>query len=313
MSMPANVRDARGAGFQNPAPAPEFRPLFRGETVAVFDWRCPGCDTAGSDGESLDADEIVVVRRGTFVREADGAARLVTAGTLTFAAAGEVHRYRHPVPGGDRCSVFRASPNALRQLLGELDPAQRDRERLRFPLVQAPLSGREYLLHRLVVRAARGADPLEWEETALAFLHGALAYACGRREEKGQPLSGSASRRATEYAAAVEELLARRFALRLTLPEVGRAVGCSPFHVSRMVKAATGLPIHRLLLRHRLREALERVLDSRESLSAIAYATGFSSHSHLTDSFRREFGCPPSGVRRRTVARSSVREARSPD
>ena len=116
-----------------------------------------------------------------------------------------------------------------------------------------------------------------------------------------------------EYAAAVEELLARRFALRLTLPEVGRAVGCSPFHVSRMVKAATGLPIHRLLLRHRLRAALDRVLDSRESLSAIAYATGFSSHSHLTDSFRQEFGCSPSRLRRRTVAGSLGQRARALD
>jgi len=30
----------------------------------------------------------------------------------------------------------------------------------------------------------------------------------------------------------------------------------------------------------------------------VAYASGFSSHSHLTDAFRREFGCSPSRIRR---------------
>lgn len=68
------------------------------------------------------------------------------------------------------------------------------------------------------------------------------------------------------------------------------------------VAAVTGLPLHRLVVRHRLRQALERVLDTRESLSAIAFSTGFSSHSHLTDAFRREFGCTPAVIRRRSPA-----------
>jgi AraC-like DNA-binding protein len=299
--MPGNLRGAAPSGFQNPAVGPTFRPLFRGETVEVFDWRCPGCDTGGGSPEQLDAYEIVFVRRGTFVREVNGAARLITAGTLTFAAAGEAHRYRHPVPGGDRCSVFRGSVATVKEILGDLDPAQRDGDRPRFPLSDVPVEGDAYLLHRLILRAAvTGADPVEWEERALLFLQRTLRSAFARlgRGGRTRPAAVGPPGRAMDVVAAVEELLARQFASRLTLPDIGRAVGRSPFHLSRTVRAATGLPIHRLLLRHRLRAALERVLDSREHLSAIAYATGFSSHSHLSDSFRREYGCSPSAVRR---------------
>jgi AraC-like DNA-binding protein len=149
--------------------------------------------------------------------------------------------------------------------------------------------------------ATTGADPVEQEESAIWFLYAALAYARARRSGgagRTPRLTGAAWTRALEYTARVDEVVSREFQARLTLSQIGRAVHCSPFHLSRLVTSVTGLPIHRLLVRHRLRQALERVLDSRESLSAIAFSTGFSSHSHLTDAFRREFGCTPGRIRR---------------
>ena len=300
--MPGNVGKAASPRFQNPA---SFRPLFRGDAVGIFDWRCSGRDTPAHEEECNDAYEIVVVREGAFVREVDGAPAFVAAGTAMFAAPGEVHRIRHPVPGGDACSVFRASVESIREILGALDRSQRDAENPRFPLLQAPLEGRDHLLHRLAVSAATGADPVEQEEWALWFLHTTLAYACARTDGgagRTPRLTGAAWTRALEYTARVHEVVGREFQERLTLARIGRAVHCSPFHLTRVVAAVTGLPIHRLLVRHRLRQALERVLDTREGLSAIAYSTGFSSHGHLTDAFHREFGCTPAMFRRHSPA-----------
>jgi AraC-like DNA-binding protein len=292
--------------MQPPVSPPTFRPLFRGDAVGLFDWRCSGRDTPVHEEEYNKAYEIVVVREGAFVREVDGTPAFVGAGTLTFAAPGEVHRIRHPVPGGDACSVFQASVESIREILGALDPSQGDAENPRFPLLQAPLGGREHLLHRLAMRAAAtGADPLEQEEWTLWFLHAALAYAhAGSDGGAGRTprLTGTASTRALEYTARVHEVVRRGFQEPLTLAGIGRAVHCSPFHLTRLVATVTGLPLHRLVVRYRLRQALERVLDSRESLSAIAFSTGFSSHSHLTDAFRREFGCTPAIIRRRSPA-----------
>jgi AraC-like DNA-binding protein len=283
MAMPANLPSAARPRFQNPA-RPTFTPLLRAESVTVYDWQCPGCD---APEEYNDACEVVVARRGAFVREVDGSPAFITAGTMMFANAGEVHRIRHPVPGGDACSVFRGSLETLQEMLGTEEP--------RFPLRQVAIGGREYLLHRLATRAARaGADQVEQEELALWFLHEAVALV---RQGAGGT-AGRRDRKALDYAAGAEEVIRDGYLRRLTLTEIGRAVGCSPFHLSRTVRAVTGLSIHRILLRYRLRHALELVLDSPAGLSEVAYASGFSSHSHLTDAFRREFGCSPSGVRR---------------
>lgn len=306
MAMSDKMRTAPGARFQNRAPGPTFRPMFTGEAVAVYDWHCPGCDAPEHAEEYNDSYEVVVVRRGAFVREVNESPAFISAGTLMFASAGEVHRISHPVPGGDACSVFRGSVPTLREIMDLLEPGAWDRQEPRFPLRQAAIGGREYLLHRLAMRAAAaGTDAVEQEESALWFLHAALAFAWGRRHGGTAPAPGlgrAARRRALEYAAGAEDVVRRGYAARLTLVEIGRAVGCSPFHLSRMVRAVTGLSIHRILLRYRLRHALELILDSRAGLSAIAFATGFSSHAHLTDAFRREFGCSPDRVRRRSPA-----------
>jgi AraC family transcriptional regulator len=319
MAMPEKMQPTADPRFQNPAPRPAFRPLFKGDAVAVFDWQCPGCDGPRHAEEYNDAYEVVVVRHGAFVREVNGSPAFITAGTLMFATAGEVHRISHPVPGGDACSVFRGSVETLREMLGELEPGERERDEPRFPLRHAAIGGREYLLHRLAMRAAvAGADLVEQEESALCFLSAALAFARARhhRGHAHAPWLGRAAwRRALERAAGVEDVIRRSYATPLTLAEIGRGVGCSPFHLSRAVRAVTGLSIHGVLVRYRLRHALELVLDSRASLSDVAYSTGFSSHSHLSDTFRRQFGCSPDQARRRSSAqiRTMLRRSSTTD
>ncbi|MGH8572177.1 MAG: helix-turn-helix transcriptional regulator, partial [Gammaproteobacteria bacterium] len=101
----------------------------------------------------------------------------------------------------------------------------------------------------------------------------------------------------------VSEVVAARYREPLTLAEVGRAVDCSPFHLSRLVTAVTGVSIHRMIVRRRLRDAVEWLLETRRSVSFIAHAVGFGSHSRLTEAFRREYGMPPSAVRQALTAR----------
>jgi AraC-like DNA-binding protein len=76
-------------------------------------------------------------------------------------------------------------------------------------------------------------------------------------------------------------------------------VGCSPFHLTRIVAAREGVGVYGLALQRRLRAALEPVLEGRESIGRIAVDAGFASHSHFDDAFRREFGCAPGTLRRR--------------
>lgn len=264
--------------------------------VRIVDWRCPGHDTARGEEELAPTCEVVVPRRGAYLREIHGTEGWLDPGTVSFAHAGERYRVRHPSPGGDRCTVFELPEPTVRELVGPEG---------RFPVPQASLDGRAYLLHRLALAASRRrythpAAGLAAEEYAGAFLHAATA-GFGVRVTRPACGGGPVMR--------ARALVAARYREPLTLGDIAQACGCSAFHLSRRFTRTFGIPIWRLVLRLRLREALEQMLENREGLSRIALGAGFASQSHFGDAFRREFGHAPGRVRR--LAAPAVRELRT--
>jgi AraC-like DNA-binding protein len=292
---------ARPAAGLEPPAGPLVRPRFAGAAVTVYEWRCTGRQHDSSRDEWSDAHEVVVPRRGAFVFQVEGRRVFADPTSAAFLHPDEAYRVRHPVPGGDAGSVFRLAPSGVAALVAEHDPSAAEHEWVRFPASGTPLDGRGYLLHRRAMRALddAGTSSVEAEERAVAFVREAVAQACRRRAGVGRGRGpATRNRHAAEYARRVQEVLAARYREPLTLTEVARAVEASPFHLSRLVTAATGVPIHRMLVRFRLREALEQLLETRESIAFVALSAGFASHSHLTDAFRREYGVSPSEVRR---------------
>jgi AraC-like DNA-binding protein len=179
--------------------------------------------------------------------------------------------------------------------------------------------------HRLVLVALQqltpsgpGAGALAAEELALAFLRrvllGTQRAPSRRRTRSGHCRREACGRASSEYVMRVREIIARRYHERLTLRDIASEAGCSPYHLSRLVTARDGVPIYRSVLNLRLRDALERVLSTRDPLTAIALDTGFGSQSHFGDAFRREFGYPPGALRKAAAApggRAVARRARA--
>ena len=167
----------------------------------------------------------------------------------------------------------------------------------RFPDQLGKLLPRPYLTARAIARAlSQGADGLTVEEHLLRLGHATVTGAF-RHEER-------VPRRRRRQPPMVEDakaLLSARFTEHLTLEELGRAVNVSPFHLARSFRRETGYTLHEYRTHLRLRAALERLAAGHEDLAVIARAVGFSSHSHLTASFHRAFGVPPSCVRKRTL------------
>ena len=285
-----------------PESCSRLTPLFRGELFAVDDWRCAGDNTPGRREEWAPDDCVVVTRRGAWELETGGDARLADALTATLWNRG-AYRVRHPVGGGDECTVFRltaAGTRAFRELPRSgvtRDPAPT------FAGGSRPIDGRAYLLHRHALAAARtlrgASDPLGVEEPALGFLH---RIAGGAAAERSRAELGA--RHTSRYVDRARDLIARDFREPLSLGRMAREVGCSPFHLSRLFRCTTGTTLHRAVMRMRLREGLERLLDEPGHLSAIALAVGFASHSHFADAFRTEFGCSPSHARRHLGVRA---------
>jgi len=78
----------------------------------------------------------------------------------------------------------------------------------------------------------------------------------------------------------------------LSLTELARLSGLSPFYFARVFRAEVGLPPHAYLESVRI-GAAQRLLTRGVPLAAVAQATGFADQSHFTRRFRRTIGVPP--------------------
>jgi len=89
----------------------------------------------------------------------------------------------------------------------------------------------------------------------------------------------------------------------LTIDTLSREAGASSSHLRTWFKVATGLSLHRYVVRRRVERARNLLLQGQLSTSEIALAVGFSHQSHLARWMRREIGITPSDVRRSVIGR----------
>ncbi len=281
--------------------------LYGGGLVQVLDVCCrPNC--RGCSEEKYATNHLLVLPRAGFsVRHRARREEFVLDSTrLLFINGGEASRFSHPVLGGDDYTVLAFRREALEAFLRTNDPATADRAPGKpFVRPEAPASPKTaLLLQRLRQHLLLGPatfDPLAVEETAASLLTsslhaaGTLPVPTGRRAD---------TRRAhRELAGRARLMLAANFRERMTLEELARQVFSSPFHLARIYRQQTGGSIHGYVLRLRLQAALERVVaDGKADLTTLALDSGFASHAHFSDAFRRTFGIAPSALRRRASA-----------
>ena len=203
-----------------------------------------------------------------------------------FLNAGDVFR-REPFHGnGDRNHFMVVTDATMQEWV----------RATRFPRPVGKLLPRPYMTVRALARALPEAtDGLAVEERLLELGHATVLGAFGLLEEPPVRRRG----RIPPVVEDAKALLTDRYTEHLTLDDLGRAINVSAFHLARSFRRHTGYTLHEYRTHLRLRAAFERLAAGDEDVAVIARAVGFSSHSHLTASFRRAFGVPPSWVRKR--------------
>lgn len=93
--------------------------------------------------------------------------------------------------------------------------------------------------------------------------------------------------------ARARDYLESHYADDVTLAELGSVAGLSPYYLVRVFHREVGLPPHAYLASVRVRRAQD-MLARGQPIADAAYATGFSSQSHLTNTFKRFIGVTPS-------------------
>ena len=235
----------------------------------------------------------------------EGRSRFVSdINTVTFYNPDDVY-YREAVdPRGDQSTWFALAPSLVDELLGELGwPRAKNHGDLRLPYHFGPLKVEDLALQRrLAAHLASHAevDRLAVEITGMLLFARAIEGSRKAREKYRKRVADVGPRGRNFRRKVLRKtlsFLAEYFDTSVSLNEISREVGCSPFHLCRVFQEEMGVSLHRYRLELRVRRAIDLILYTERTLSDIASEVGFSSHSHLTSTFKRSFGMLPSEVR----------------
>jgi AraC-like DNA-binding protein len=137
--------------------------------------------------------------------------------------------------------------------------------------------------------ALQGARPLWYEAKVLEL----MAEFFFERQGEDELFCDRQKRLARERADRVVAVLRKRLEESLSLKEIGREVGCSPFHLSRTFSAETGMTISQYLRRLRMERAAELLRSGKYNVTEAALAVGYSSLSYFSQAFCQTMGCCP--------------------
>ena len=278
-------------------------PIFDSRLVRISRWHCLHDGEVFAEERCHTTHVLTVIRAGTFALRHGRRSRLLDPSCAVLHAPGIGYSATHPLGCGDHGWHVGLEKGALRPALpdGEEELAMPAETRV------IPLPSRAFAALRLALAPERGKgspEPMAVEEAVLR-LAGAMAAAVPARRQRPRRVSTEElHERCFERA---REVLFTRRREAIHLDELARAVHSSPYHLSRLFKRAAGVPIHRYLSRLRLLDGLEEIATREVALTELAYELGFSSHSHFTAAFHREFGMTPSRFRDLATGRSVSR------
>lgn len=97
----------------------------------------------------------------------------------------------------------------------------------------------------------------------------------------------------------VTDFLRANLDQKVTLEQLAELVDVSQFHFARLFKRSTGLSPHQYLIKLRVEQAKDLLLNRNLSIADVAQAVGFTDQSHLTNHFKSLLGISPGKYRSR--------------
>ncbi len=230
---------------------------------------------------------IALVRRGAFVYRAADTNRLhpLRAGWLLVGRPEAGYECSHEHTGGDDCTALVVSHD----LIAEVAAATKG---CRAPVVASPvlppIARVAALLER--TRARRDAD---LDEAAYLVAEAVLAHPHGSASD--ERVSATIHRDRVADAIETIEASCRE---PLALSQLAARANLSPFHFLRVFRRTTGTTPHQYLIGARIRRAARLLLDTKRSVTEIAYDVGFEDLSNFVRTFHRVVGSSPRAYRR---------------
>lgn len=271
-----------------------------GSLFAAVLWRLPAATATSFPAM---ADHMIAVHldgAGPVERVVDGRSVRTarSAGTVTIDPAGRASAWY--IGTSSEALHFYLDPHRLQHLAGELldrDPGaiQVDdpfgvEDRIIEGLAQASVAE----LRRPATASRLFLDALE---QALG-LHVLRCYSSmGRERDLREATARDRGRLPRRRLRVVLDHVEQHLADPISVDDLARVAGMSPYHFSRTFKATVGESPHRFVMAQRVRRAEMLLTETDVTLAEIALRTGFSSQSHMNAAFRRLRAITPSRLR----------------
>lgn len=271
-------------------PAMRKRTIAAGDGWSVGEFVClagPGDPPFEERHESF---AIAATLAGSFTYRGETGEAALFPGALLLGNAGCCYACGHSHSRGDRCVSLNLAPEAF----AEVAASAAGSSRYRFAADAAPPNAALMPLVAGLEGLARERSPLRIEERALETAARIVAIVAGRALAAPRA-SARELERIAEAARAIELSSDDE---TLDLAALARVARLSKFHFLRVFRRAVGATPHQYLTAVRLRRAAARLSGTPDSVTAIAFDSGFSDLSTFNARFRAVFGRTPSDYRR---------------
>jgi AraC family transcriptional regulator len=267
--------------------------LFQSGMVTIGTFRCPPEHPQFRDSGPSNAYCFVFPRTTVWIQHAGEPPFLADPTVVTYLNEGQEY-FRTGVAGdGDRAEWFAVVPEVAAEILGTVAPRSLGKGRRVFAGSHGRCDAATYMRQRRLTELLSqhvDVDPLHAEELVLSLLGRVASSSDGEAARR----AAAASRRQRAFEADVRVLVASTISEKVHLSNLAAGLGCSVYSLCHRFKRIHGMSIHRYRQNLRLRLSLERLRDGERNLTSLALDLGFSSHSHFTAAFRRQFGRTPS-------------------
>lgn len=240
---------------------------------------------------------IAIVSDGAFQYRTTHGSALLAPGSILLGDAGACFECGHDHGSGDRCLSFHYAPAFLEFVIsGAPDVRTSSFRAPRLPPLQAFAS-----LVADAEAARTDGDASAFEEIALR-LAGAVARTLADSKGETRAPTPRDERRVMRALQRIDAEWSDPSGDNLSVAALAREAAMSPFHFLRAFRRVVGVTPHQFLLSLRLSRAAVRLTTTDESVSAIAYRSGFGDLSTFNRRFRRIVGVAPGAYRARRRA-----------
>ncbi|WP_395376148.1 helix-turn-helix transcriptional regulator [Marinicella sp. W31] len=260
--------------------------LFSSDIVQIGHFVLPRDHPSFAQPGYVQSPIFVFPKNSIWIQHEYGEAFVADTSLVNFYNADQVYRRDVIHPEGDNCHWFALAPPFLAEVLNKKEHPQ-----ALFDVQYMACNRAAFIAHLRVLESVEvnGVDEnLLIEEQVLDVLK-LLMTPVGDNQK--QVLSVKAKHR--KLIERVKQSLQESLGVNLSLQQLAEQHHTSPFHLSRLFKKVCGYGISAYRNEQRMRTAAIRIAAGEEDLASLAFNLGYSSHSHLTATFKQYYGFPP--------------------